>query len=650
MILDLSFAVRRGQKAKRGRKRNSTGDIILQPSVNDTTVRLAPDGPVKELGNVLPRILDFMSTVPAEEHIHFAKIDLADGYWRMIVDPEERWNFAYVMPSLPGEPIRLVIPSALQMGWNESPAYFCATTETARDVAQSWIDDSLPLPVHPMEPLAKPTVPARRQTSKGPRHQMSAVYVDDFLGACVEDASGTFLQTTARATLHAIHSVFPSPAATGTPDAKDPISEKKMLKGDGRWDTKKEVLGYLLDGVARTVQLPPDRAADLLKEIASILRKQRVPLKRFRSIAGRLQHAARILPAARAFFTPINNALRGLPSFVGLSRTGEVRHALIDIAAVIRDLAHRPTHVSELVQGSLAHTGYCDASAFGAGGVWFGGDQDMDPIVWRVEWPPDITTAVVSDKNPSGAITNSDLEMAGVLLHEAVLESHLGPAMKGVQIAIGCDNSPAVAWTTRMASRSTSPIAFRLLKGLAMRQRCTRSAPPAIFHVAGVKNTLADVASRSLTGVAAHFHLLDSTPTDMCPDTFLTIFDSLYPLPQKLPWLNVQPPSGLWCNVISTLRGQQLALQQWTTRLDLPPGDTGPATRPKPKSTRGFGTCRKSSNKPISSHLPPGFELGSSGTQSKLDPSLWKRPCVTWRKPSFWPGSGTHDARTDQKS
>jgi hypothetical protein len=217
MILDLSFAVRRGQKAQRGKKRKSTDKDILQPSVNDTTARLAPDGPVKELGNVLPRILDFMYTVPAEEHIHFAKIDLADGYWRMIVDPDEQWNFAYVLPSRPGEPTRLVIPSALQMGWNESPAYFCATTETARDVAQTWIETSTKLPPHPMEPLTTPTVPARRQTSTGPKHQMTAVYVDDFLAACVEDSSGKLLQKTARATLHAIHSVFPSPEATGTP-------------------------------------------------------------------------------------------------------------------------------------------------------------------------------------------------------------------------------------------------------------------------------------------------------------------------------------------------------------------------------------------------------------------------------------------------
>jgi hypothetical protein len=82
-------------------------------------VRQAPKGPVKELGNMLPFILDFMASVPANECIQFSKMDLVDGYWRMVVEPEAQWNFAYVMPSPPNEPIQLlVIPSALQMGWN----------------------------------------------------------------------------------------------------------------------------------------------------------------------------------------------------------------------------------------------------------------------------------------------------------------------------------------------------------------------------------------------------------------------------------------------------------------------------------------------------------------------------------------------------
>jgi hypothetical protein len=130
----------------------------------------------------------------------------------------------------------------------------------------------------------------------------------------------------------------------------------------------------------------------------------------------------------------------------------------------------------------------------------------------------------------------------------------------GAQIVIRCDNSPAVAWSTCMASHSTSPITFCLLKGLPMHQRCNRSTPPTAYHVTGVTNTLADVALRPLTSVATHFHLLSSSPTNMCPHTSLTIFDSMYPLPQKRPWKNVQPPSGLWSNVISTLHGQRLAL------------------------------------------------------------------------------------------
>lgn len=70
-----------------------------------------------------------MVVVPAKEHIHFSKMDLANGYWRMVVKPKSRWNFAYVMPSILGMTMQLVVPSALQMGWNKSPCYFCATTE-----------------------------------------------------------------------------------------------------------------------------------------------------------------------------------------------------------------------------------------------------------------------------------------------------------------------------------------------------------------------------------------------------------------------------------------------------------------------------------------------------------------------------------------
>jgi hypothetical protein len=157
--------------------------------------------------------------------------------------------------------------------------------------------------------------------------------------------------------------------------------------------------------------------------------------------------------------------------------------------------------------------------------------------------------ALVSKRNPTGTITNSDLEMAGVLLHEVVLESHLGNNMTAAHLVIGCNNSPAVSWTTQMASRSATPIAYRLFRGLTMRQQVTSSALPSVYHVAGINNVLANVTSRPAHGVASHFHLMERLPQTMCPKTFLTIFNSAYPLPQKQPWRSVQPNFGLWSSI-----------------------------------------------------------------------------------------------------
>ena len=55
----------------------------------------------------------------------------------------EEWNFAYILPQPEGEPIRLVTPTSLQMGWVESPLYFCAATETARDIATTYIETGI---------------------------------------------------------------------------------------------------------------------------------------------------------------------------------------------------------------------------------------------------------------------------------------------------------------------------------------------------------------------------------------------------------------------------------------------------------------------------------------------------------------------------
>jgi hypothetical protein len=74
---------------------------------------------------------------------------------------------------------------------------------------------------------------------------MLVVYVDDFLlVAVVQNRQGSLLADTMRATLHAIHSIFPAPTSIDAPGTKGPISEMKLGKGrDAPWDSVKEVLG-----------------------------------------------------------------------------------------------------------------------------------------------------------------------------------------------------------------------------------------------------------------------------------------------------------------------------------------------------------------------------------------------------------------------
>jgi hypothetical protein len=79
LLLDLPFAVHAPMTGGKRARQTCTSTVPLAPSVNNTTTKHSPVYPGKEMGRVLVRLLWFMATVPAEETIMFAKIDLSDG-------------------------------------------------------------------------------------------------------------------------------------------------------------------------------------------------------------------------------------------------------------------------------------------------------------------------------------------------------------------------------------------------------------------------------------------------------------------------------------------------------------------------------------------------------------------------------------------
>ena len=62
------------------------------------------------------------------------------------------------------------------------------------------------------------------------------------------------LRHCSRAVLHGIHSVFPPPNVTGHNGA-DPVSVKKLLKGEGVWAVRKEIPGWTIDGATMCIEL-----------------------------------------------------------------------------------------------------------------------------------------------------------------------------------------------------------------------------------------------------------------------------------------------------------------------------------------------------------------------------------------------------------
>ncbi len=207
-ILDLSFAL-------------CLVDGGLVDSVNDTTEKLAPQGAINQLGHNLKQIIHAFAEVKDDAKTLMAKWDIQDGFWHLNCQKGEEWNFCYLWPQAPGAPTRLNVPSSLQMGWVESPPYFCATSETARDVAVEYIETDIgSLPQHKFDEWAGAShAPVNDTTMTKELRYVVKVYVNDFIAAIIPTAREQ-VEHVARGLLHGIHDVFPP----SNNDTMDPVS------------------------------------------------------------------------------------------------------------------------------------------------------------------------------------------------------------------------------------------------------------------------------------------------------------------------------------------------------------------------------------------------------------------------------------------
>ena len=217
----------------------------------------------------------------------------------------------------------------------------------------------------------------------------------------------------------------------------------------------------MLDTAAHTLELPPHQK-ERLQQIFDDLRGQtRVGVTLWQKVLGELRSMAIGIPGSRGLFSMLQEGLKYRDKGC-IHITQVMRDQLADFEYLKRDLDQQPTHLSELVLDHPVAIGPHDASGRGMGGVWLPAVTycNLKPLLWRSRFPATITAQLVSYENPTGTITNSDLELAGAIAHQDVLQQEVNCA--GRTIVPLTDNTPTLSWQHKGSTLTTGPAAYIL--------------------------------------------------------------------------------------------------------------------------------------------------------------------------------------------
>ena len=593
--------------------------------VNRDTVKLAPQESM-QFGKALNRMIQGLAAAnPIYGDCYVYKVDVSDGFYRVWLCTSSIAKLGVALPKMPGLPDLVAFPLVLPMGWTESPPYFSVLTETVCDLTNRDLERNIRYPAHPLEAIAarnddrkieknfrSEAIPKCIQTQASGDQSTSTtrvptrnyltrplakmdVFVDDFCGTLQNNARNPATNQR-RVVFHNLDRVFRKNDRNDPVIRKEPNAINKLEKGDASLNTIKRALGWDLDGKNRLLKVPThriERAAAALKTLAS---QSRAGHTTWQSMLGDLRNLTPGIPGGRGQFSLLQVALTTANNN-RVKITKAVKAQLEDLRYLVLDLDRRPTHVDELVpEENPRFMGASDAAKPGMGGVWLPPTNEshlISPLVWRQPFPLGVQQQVVSVENPKGRITNSDLELAATVAHQAVLTQH--QTITRATIHMYCDNTPAVAWQRKGSTTTTGPAAY-LLRVNAMHQR-QHQYLPRIDYLPGPANVMADDASRRW---------------DLPDKLLLTHFNTRYP--QNLPWQLSSPPPRLNYALTLSLYRKRLP-PEWYLAAPAKQHDTGiygVGTAPTSRSLQAYlpsgtpsHTCKSSLGATATDGSPP---------------------------------------------
>ena len=232
-------------------------------------------------------MIDCILTAPPKLGPAFLnKVDLADAYMRIWVLLEDIPSVAFLVPkATPDEEHLVGFHLSITMGYVESAAFFCATTETVKDRTLDILSTCHTAPPHHLENLAdtKPpqtsaeevaaTLEANSNWEALSPHARDIslahveVYLDDFIG--ITQRGPTKISQMTRHLFHTINDIF-RPNNKDNIEQEEPISLKKIRKVDAAWSTQKVILGWAINTVKQVLTLPAYRKINLLALLDAI--------------------------------------------------------------------------------------------------------------------------------------------------------------------------------------------------------------------------------------------------------------------------------------------------------------------------------------------------------------------------------------------
>jgi hypothetical protein len=279
--------------------------------------------------------------------------------------------------------------------------------------------------------------------------------------------------------------------------------------------------------------------------------------------------------------------------------------------------------------------GIVDASSHGVGGVVFGENSKCAPTVFRWKWPTEITRDVKSFEHPEGRITNSDLEMAGIVMAWLVVEG-VGGDLTEKTVALFGDNTPSISWISKLASKR-SKVGEQLVQAMALRLKAKKACPVITSHIEGKKNEIADVPSRSF-GSNKEWHC--ETNSQLLS---LSLFNSFFPLPNQTSWTVFQMNHDVVTRITSILQMTHFELEEWR-RLPTIGNHVGTIGLASANLWQSIHTCRIRSSDTESGHSwrsQPQYDKGSTEEGLKCSVAQSLAQSLPLARRSQWPRAST---------